>query len=257
MGNLVVCGDSYSIGIGCHDLINEPFGSLLAKKLDKNLINLSKGSSTNLSIFLQVKYAVEELNDIDLVIISPSCYNRTEWFPDDADVHKNLSNRLVNYHEYPPYMEGTYKYIIENPMKSDENYTGEMLTENYHGVFDYVDNFLDKKISTGSYFKKFRKESDVKMRLLKNYYLYFFDERLERLKSMGMMLMAHHILLKNNIPHYFLTYDPEFEDYISPANLVSVSWGEISKKYPDDLKTLHTSWEGQRVVYEKILEKLG
>ena len=28
MKNLVICGDSYNIGIGCHDLHNEPYGSL-------------------------------------------------------------------------------------------------------------------------------------------------------------------------------------------------------------------------------------
>jgi hypothetical protein len=33
MKNLVICGDSFSIGIGCHNLETEPYGSLLAKKL--------------------------------------------------------------------------------------------------------------------------------------------------------------------------------------------------------------------------------
>ena len=28
MKNLVICGDSFSIGIGCHDLNNEPYGSI-------------------------------------------------------------------------------------------------------------------------------------------------------------------------------------------------------------------------------------
>mgnify|MGYP000438992170 CR=1 FL=1 len=38
MRNIVVCGDSFSIGIGCHDLKNEPYGSLLAKKLDMPIV---------------------------------------------------------------------------------------------------------------------------------------------------------------------------------------------------------------------------
>ena len=36
MQNIVICGDSFSIGIGCNDLYVEPFGSLLSKKLDRN-----------------------------------------------------------------------------------------------------------------------------------------------------------------------------------------------------------------------------
>ena len=75
MGKLVVCGDSFSIGIGCHDLKNEPYGALLAKELDKDVINYSKGSSTNLSILLQVKYAIEKNPDIDLICIGVTSYN--------------------------------------------------------------------------------------------------------------------------------------------------------------------------------------
>ncbi len=56
MGNIVICGDSFSIGIGCHDLHNEPYGSKLANHFNKNILNFAKGSSTNFSIFLQVKY---------------------------------------------------------------------------------------------------------------------------------------------------------------------------------------------------------
>ena len=74
MGKVVICGDSFSIGIGCHDLKNEPYGSLLAKELDKDIVNYSKGSSTNLSILLQVKYAIEKNPDIDLLFIVVSCF---------------------------------------------------------------------------------------------------------------------------------------------------------------------------------------
>jgi hypothetical protein len=140
MKNLVICGDSFSIGIGCHNLNTEPYGSLLAKELGLNLINLAKGSSTNLSISLQVKHAVEHIDDIELLIVGNTCYHRTEWFPEDASENREVNNLNVNYHQYPPFGEGTYQYVIENPMKQYPNYKGELLTENWYGVIDYVDN---------------------------------------------------------------------------------------------------------------------
>ena len=97
MKNLVICGDSFSVGIGCEDLINEPYGSLLAKELNLNLINLAKGSSTNLSISLQVKYAIENIKDIELLIIGTTCYYRTEWFPENSKNYQHLDNKnLIN-----------------------------------------------------------------------------------------------------------------------------------------------------------------
>ena len=163
MGKVVICGDSFSIGIGCHNLKNEPYGSLLAKELGRDIVNYSKGSSTNLSILLQVKYAIEKNPDIDLLCIGVTSYNRVDWFPENAtnvQHHIHLSN--VNYHQYPPYGKDTYPYLLENPMKDDPHYTGQMFTENYYGVVDYVDNVLTQKRGAGDYFAKFKKEIDNK-----------------------------------------------------------------------------------------------
>ena len=80
MKKMVVCGCSFAKGIGCKDLNTKPFGTLLSDKLDSQLINLAKGSSSNFSIYLQTKYALEKVNDIDLLIFSTTSYDRTEWF---------------------------------------------------------------------------------------------------------------------------------------------------------------------------------
>ena len=80
MKNLVICGCSFARGIGCVDLNKSPFGILLSEKLNLNHISLAKGSSSNFSIYLQAKYAVEKIKDVDLVIVSVTSYDRTEWF---------------------------------------------------------------------------------------------------------------------------------------------------------------------------------
>ena len=91
---IVICGDSFSIGIGCRDLNNEPYGSLLSKELNMPLVNLAKGSSTNLSIYLQAKYVVDNLTDkTEIVLVSNTSYDRVNWFPLD---HKFNSKELTN-----------------------------------------------------------------------------------------------------------------------------------------------------------------
>lgn len=257
MKNLVICGDSFSIGIGCHDLHNEPYGSLLAKELGLNLINLAKGSSTNLSISLQVKHAVDNIEDIGLLILAPTCNHRIEWFPENAREDRNADNLNVNYHEYPPYGEGTYPYLLEHPMKDDSRYRGEMLTENWHGIIDYVDNFLDKNIGSSTYFKKFRRERPERMRLLKQYYLEFFDSKIQKQFDMGVIVKSHVLLENTNIKHLVFVDDSEYKLYIPDESRVDVNWGQLSLDYPDDMKTLHTSWEGQKLVYESVLNKLN
>jgi|APCry1669190327_1035288.scaffolds.fasta_scaffold05389_2 hypothetical protein len=258
MKNLVICGDSFSIGIGCHDLNNEPYGSLLAKKLGMNLINLAKGSSTNLSISLQVKHAVDNIPNIGLLIVANTCYHRTEWFPENAKENSDVNNLNVNYHQYPPYGEGTYPYIFDHPMIDDPRYTGEILTENWYGIIDYVENILDKNnnVNNSTYFKKFKTERPEKMRLLKDYYYEFFDSRIQRQYDMGVIVKSHALLKNRDINHFILTHDHEFPLYVPNENLVHVDWGELSLKYPDDLKTLHTSYLGQIEVYESIMKKL-
>ena len=53
--SIIVCGDSFSIGIGCRDLLNDPYGCLLSKELNMPLLNFAKGSSTNLSIYFRIR----------------------------------------------------------------------------------------------------------------------------------------------------------------------------------------------------------
>lgn len=257
MKNIVICGDSYSIGIGCHDLVNDPYGSLLSKNFNCNLINYAKGSSTNWSIYMQVKYAIENIKDIEFLCIGVTCNYRTEWFPDKSkNLDREITNADINYHQYPPYGEHTYPYLLENPMKNDSNYTGEILTENYYGVVSYVNDVVGKQNNFSGYWKKFDGESDKKMILLRDYYLNFFDCRIQKHYDFGMITMSHLLLKNNGIKHFVLTCQPEFEPLIPKENLVYVDWGYLVQKYPDDLKTLHTSAEGHRVVYDSIIKKI-
>lgn len=260
---MVICGDSFNIGIGCHDLATEPYGQLLSVQLNKPIVNLAKGSSTNLSIYLQAKYAVENI-DCDLVIVSPTSYDRVDWFPIDYEFEPNGYINLtdVNYHEYPPYGLGTYhvkdQHIqLEHAMADNPEYRGAMFTENLMGIINYWETFGQTGLDSGDYYAKFRGEDPRRLKALYDYAQYIHEPRLNRLHTVGMMTMAHNILTRKGIRHLILTHEPEhYSEYIDNVNLLKFNWGQLSLDYPDDLPSWHASAAGHRVAADLILEGL-
>jgi hypothetical protein len=83
-----------------------------------------------------------------------------------------------------------------------------------------------------------------------------FDDQIQRQSDIGLTVMAHNLLKSKGINHLILTSDGEFTMYIPKENLVNVDWYTLSSKYPDDLNTLHTSAEGQKVAYETVIKKI-
>lgn len=259
MKNLVICGDSFSIGIGCRDLKTEPYGSMISKKLGLNLINFAKGSSTNFSIYLQAKYAIETVQDIELLIIAPTCHYRTEFFNKSVQYDESktpiIDNRCVNYHEYPPYGENTYLpgQVLENPMKDDENYNPVMYTENYHGIFDFLD-LVERGIQSG-YYDRYKNEDINRIKIIRDYCVDINHVSIQKWYDIGMINLAQTLAIKNSIPYLIIDNDPEMLDLVPENNKCYISWGELSQKYPDDIPTSHTSYLGHIEVYNKILEK--
>jgi|APSaa5957512535_1039671.scaffolds.fasta_scaffold04280_13 hypothetical protein len=265
MKNLVICGCSFAKGIGCVDLNKSPFGILLSEKLNLNHISLAKGSSSNFSIYLQAKYVVEKLKDVELVILSVTSYDRTEWMKETLQNDEyfkkfelesgELSNTNVNYHQYPPHGEASYSQILPFYMEDDPTYTGEMFTENYVGIFDYIDNFIDKNRSS-TYYARFDNERPDRTKILKDYFLNIVDLRIKRMYDVGMINLACNLFDQHDMKYLILTDDHIFNQFISSKNLVNVSWGELSIHYPDSLKSAHTGEAGHKIVFEKISEKM-
>lgn len=255
MGKIVICGDSFSIGIGCVDLVNDAWGPLLGKKYDREVLNLAKGSSTNYSIYLQAEAAVKWEDDIDLLIISNTCPHRVNFFKEKEHLKRSEdmwgapppNNLDVNYHEYPPYGEGTYPQIIPHPYVNNPNYRGNLNTENWHGVISYTDDIKNTKIS--SYYKKFGGEEDRPM-LLRNYYLEVFDIAIQAQYDAAILLRAYMEAKKANIPTLLAMDIDAVQSLVPEEDFVRVSWGNLALEYPDTLKTFHTSEEGHKSAFE-------
>lgn len=261
---LIVCGDSFNIGIGCYDLNKEPYGSLLAEQTDRKLVNLAKGSSTNLSIWLQVKYAVYNLhaNDDDIILVNETSSERFNWFPENStiDPYKEISNLDVNYHDYPPY--GNYSYVTHildrHPMQDEPNYTGAMITENVAGVIDYLDVFVARGIDQrGSYYNRLVDEPVAKLKLIRDFYSSVYNEKLSQMQSNAFMVMSHSLLKNKKLKHVMLLPNMwGYEDLIDDENKMNLSWGELTIKYPDTIGSGHSSPKGHLEARDMILNKL-
>jgi hypothetical protein len=260
---LIMCGDSFAAGIGCHDLINEPVGSLVAKELGLGIKNLAKGSSTNFSIFLQMEYVVDKLADqAEIVLVGNTSYDRVDWFPLDAEIRGGeLTNAMVNYHQYPPYMEFSYhvhgkNVTLPNPMADDPDYTGQMFTDNYMGVIDFWETYGSKKKSS-TYYQRFDDEPLSRMKTLYDFATTIHEPRINRIHSIGVLALGHQRLKRAGIKHLIFTKEVDaYAKYIDRENLVNICWGQLSIDYPDDLPTSHTSAEGHRVARDRVLDKL-
>ena len=259
---LIVCGDSFNIGIGCQDLTTQPYGTLLSKHLGIPLINLAKGSSTNLSIWLQVKYAVENLNasSDDLVLVNETSSERINWFP-EGYIHSNepITNLDVNYHGYPPYgMHSYHQVLFEHPMSNDPGYKGKMFTENMRGVVDYLDNFVSKGIDQqGQYYNRLTTEPILKLKLIKDFFLSMYDDKLSQIQSQAFMTKCHLLLRNKGIKHVMLIPNTEpYKDLVTAENIMRFSWGELALKYPDQLPSGHADEFGHIEAFNFILAKL-
>ena len=263
---LVVCGDSFAKGIGCRNLETEPYGSLVANSLELELVNIAKGSSTNYSIFAQVLYAIEHIDDIDLVLITSTSHDRIEWFKHNENPTKHhkdyLTNFDINYHEYPPYMPKSYLTLPEGEqhIMSEELYNGNVLTENLVGIIDYVHNVVDKGLhSKDGYFKRFDNEPISRIKVLYDYALQIHDPRITKMHSLGAMAMCHIALKNANIKHLIGT-EPidnckKFV-FINKNNHIVIDWLDLARKYPDDIPTLHTSVKGHKIAANIALSKI-
>jgi hypothetical protein len=258
---LIVCGDSFNIGIGCNDLNTEPYAVLIAQHYGIPVINLAKGSSTNLSIWLQVQHAVERLaaGADDLVLVNETSSNRFNWFPESYKQNRPLSNHLVNYHQYPPYGADSYHHRLPaHPMQHDPEYQGVMYTENIAGVYDYYDNFHSKGYNQqGRYYDRLTTEPPQRLKLMMDFYASIYDENISQLQSQAFMMQCHLLLSRHNVRHLMMLPNPAAVQRMVPEpNLFRLQWGEITLEYPDTIPSGHAHAGGHQYAARIISDKL-
>lgn len=260
---IVICGDSFSYGIGCENLHTEPYGVLVSKHFDWDLIRLARGSASNYAIFLQGMYAADLPEKPHLIILSQTSYDRIEWFSENKPEHFYSKSFLghsllnLNYHEYPPHFEAQPHH--DSPMdfylKDNKDYNPLILSEQVGGIDDCLKT--RNRFSEFGFYKRMKTEPNEKLELIRDYCVTALDHSIKRNYDIGVLLQAYTYIKKKGINCIVLSRDVDiFSNYFDPKDIMYQDWFELAKIYPDTIGSLHTSGEGHADTAKRLIAKI-
>ncbi len=253
MKNLVICGDSFSAGIGCVNMLEQAYGALLAKHFNLNLITLARGSASNYAIFLQAM-AAADMDDLpELVVIGQTSYDRIEWVKEGAEPgwHHTLGN--LNYHMYPPHHMAQPHHDKPLPfhLRGNPSYKPYILTEQIGAIDHYLDGY--KKHQNMGYYARLSSEPLDKLKLIRDYYVKIFDGGIKRDYDNGLIVQSYNYLKKKGIKTIILSCEEKIKKFIDEEDLVWQDWGHMVQLYPDTIGSLHTSDLGHLDTANRII----
>lgn len=253
---LVVCGDSFSVGIGCTNMLEQAYGVLVANELNLDLITLARGSASNYAIYLQAQMASMLEETPELVIIGQTSFDRVEWVAEGNDQAWNHTLYNLNYHQYPPHHFTQPHHAGPLPffLKDNPCYNPYLLSEQVGAIDDCLS--IRKKGQNTGYYKRLSTESDEKLKLIRDYYVRIFDPGIKRDYDNGLIVQAYTLLRKKNIRVLILSCDLKMKDLINEEDLLWQDWGKISAMYPDTIGSMHCSHLGHEDTAFRILDKL-
>lgn len=256
---LVLCGDSFNYGIGCTDLYTKPYGVLTAKHFNWDLVRLARGSASNYVIHLQGMYASNMAPKPHLVILGLTSYDRIEWVETGKKLplpgHPKLEH--VNYHLYPPHHHPQPLHDGPMPfyMQNNNQYSPMILSEQVVAFDDYLR--LLKKNDKNSYYERLWTESQEKIELMNRYYMEVMDSQIKRDYDIGVIMLAYHAIKKAKVSCIIVSPDEEFKNLVDqPCDYFNQNWGEVTKKWPDTVNSMHTGDGGHEDTAHRLIDHI-
>lgn len=254
---LVLCGDSFNYGIGCTNLYTKPYGVLTANHFDWNLIRLARGSASNYVIHLQGVFASKMIPKPHLVILGMTSYDRVEWVTTGKDLTGGPKFENVNYHLYPPHHhpqplhDKPMPYYLEN----SKQYNPVILSEQVVAFDDYLK--LLKKDEMNGYYERLWTESKEKIELINRYYMEVVNSQIKRDYDTGVLMLAYNMIKKAGISCIIVGADTRFENLVDdPRDFFNQNWGEVTKKWPDTVNSLHTGDGGHEDTANRLIKHI-
>lgn len=247
---IATCGDSFACGSGLQDFesFEKSFGGLAAEYLGVEQRVIARSGCCNFSIWLQVKHVVNEwaLGKTPFVIVSITNAARTVWFKPGKEPPAGTQPTIkhLNYEDYAPYHDHTPKHF-RRPIPVETN--NIMQSETLHNL----DSFSDQKVKA-TWVQFDRHEPNARIELLRKWVADFFNFEIKQEYDNGILLQAHMLLKKNNIPHVFMGWQPDLQNLMDEVNYVPVDWGHWSKYHPDPKGTGHCDKVGHAEVFKLI-----
>lgn len=254
---IVICGDSFNVGIGLVDMVKQRYGTLVADHFGYESIVLARGSASNYAVFLQGMYASEMKPKPKCVILCVTSYDRIEWLADETQDHTTVNLSHLNYHEYPPHHhpQPHHDKVLDFYLKNDENYNPKLLTEQVGAIPDYLKLFNKRK--AGDYYQRLHSQEPNKLKMLLEHYLTVWSNNtIKHDYDRGLILTAYNKIKNSGINCLVLSSDSNFNDLIPEKDLIYHSWGELSEMYPDTIGSYHADYPAHEYTAQLIIKRI-
>lgn len=255
--NLVICGDSFNVGIGLVDMEKQRYGQLIANKLDYDLTVLARGSASNYAVFLQGVFASKMTPKPKCVILSVTSYDRIEWLANELENYVTPELINLNYHQYPPHHhpQPHHDGPLDFYLKDHPDYNPKLLTEQIVALPEYIS--LLKKRNPAGYYERLHSQSLKKLEiLLEHYMIVWSNNTIKHDYDRGLILSAYTRIKNNGIHCLVLSNDYPVSELIPNNDLISHSWGELSRKYPDTIGSKHADYPAHEYTADLIIERM-
>jgi hypothetical protein len=247
---IVICGDSFSAGVGLHNA-EEIFGHQLAKHFpDSKVIVLAKGGASNYATHLQAEFAIKELRP-DLLVMSTTSFDRIDFMQNNIE-DQFLTARDINYHGYSPY--GPHEWGTHH-FENDPFYKPKLLTEGLNGLDYYLRNMNGH--GKDDWFKRLHTERPRRLQLILDYHAQIGSEFIRRDQDISVIFKAYSKAQLAGIETLIISDNDQLIELVPRWDLINENWFSLAQKWPDDFDTGHTSKEGHKYISDLILKRIS
>lgn len=253
---LVICGDSFNVGIGLKNMERDRYGQLVANHFKIDCVTLARGSSSNYGVYLQGKYTTGMKPKPSLVILSVTSYDRVDWIEEFSKPKEQLTLENLNYDGYPPHNFPPIGY--DTPLDffvKDKNYKPIIYTDQAGTLYDYL-------YENVTYYPRFLKEPRKKLELIYQHYLQVFcvNNDVSPIKKdydVSLILNAYTQIKRADINCLVLTDDIQrFSSVIDTKDIINHNWFRLANKYPDTLNTAHADEYAHTITADQVIKRI-
>jgi hypothetical protein len=260
--SLVICGDSFNVGIGLRNILRDRYGQLVANHFDWDLNVFARGSASNYAIYLQAQYVLELATKPSFVIISVTSFDRMEWLSSEADdkqVPYYLSMLNLNYHDYPPhnYPQPYHENSLDFYLKDNPKYKPILFTEQIPALHEHLDKYHPNK------YPRFENESKERLKLIRDYFIDVMMygsvsvSPMKRDYDISLIYTAYSMLINNGIKVIVMSDEEKLRKLIPEKNFLNHNWFRYADKYPDTIGSLHANEEAHKITADLLIEKIN
>lgn len=254
MTKLYIAGDSYAAGVGCTDLTQDSFGSVIARSCGYELANLALASANNFIVSLQIRHAVDSGADI---VLACSTSPRVLVHPEHKVFDTSLTLKNINYHCYAPYCvfdTNQPHNVVEHPFARDLAYRPLVGSEGT-GSLEILLRQRACSSNVESYYqgRRYLCDPETLQRFLaqcRNLHLSALAKQRDLLELVPACLYAKKrgvrvILITNHVDLFSL--------YLDASDVFQTDWSQCAADCPDPWGLKHVSTEGHAGIASRLL----